>query len=307
MINWSFYIADRLKPLLKMLRLWILSGPLINIDETPTQVLKEPGRKPDSKSYMWVFRGGNPEMEGIYYHYSPSRSGDIVRTFLGDFKGHIQTDGYMGYNFLDTKEGIIHSGCWAHVRRKFNDVIKAAGKKNEIKVRGKGKANHAMDVIRNLYLIEREAKNLGLDDNQRYELRQEKSLSIINKFEIWLKETAPKVPHQCLLGKALHYTIGQWPRLIKYLDHGVVRMDNNLVENAIRPFAVGRKNWLFSVSPKGAEGSALFYSLIETAKASGLEPYKYLKYLFKKFPYAKTSEDIFNLLPMNISEMSLKK
>jgi len=306
MVNWSFYVAARLKPLFKMLRLWILSGPLINIDETPTQVLKEPGREPESKSYMWVFRGGSFDMPGVYYHYSPGRSGQIVKTFLGDFTGHIQTDGYQGYNFLDFREGIMHSGCWAHVRRKFNDVVKAAGKKNKPKIRGKGKASHAMGVIRDLYLIEREAKNKGFDEEQTYHIRQEKSLPVINEFALWLKETAPKVPPQCLLGKAIYYTLGQWPRLIKYLDHGVVRMDNNLVENAIRPFAVGRKNWLFSVTPQGAETSALFYSLIETAKANGLDPFKYFKYLFEKYPHAKSTEDIFKLLPMNISKIDLQ-
>ena len=275
------------------------------LDPFPVQVLKEPGREPESKSYMWVFRGCSKSMPGVYYHYSPSRSGMIPKDFLGDFKGYIQTDGYQGYNFLDTQEGITHSTCWAHVRRKFNDVIKVAGKKNKIKVRGKGKANHAMDVIRNLYLIEREAKNKGFDEEQIFQLRQEKSLPIINEFGLWLSEMAPKVPPQCLLGKAINYTINQWPRLIKYLDNGFVLMDNNLVENAIRPFAVGRKNWLFSVTQRGAESSALFYSLIETAKANGVEPHKYLKYLFEKFPLAKTTKDVFNLLPMNVSKQDL--
>ena len=126
MCNWFFYVADRLKPLLEMLRLWILSGPLINIDETPVQVLKEPGRDPSSKSYMWVFRGGKPSKSGIYFHYSPSRGGKIAEDFLGEFEGYIQTDGYQGYNFLENNKNIIHSGCWAHVRRKFTDVINAS-------------------------------------------------------------------------------------------------------------------------------------------------------------------------------------
>ena len=109
------------------------------------------------------------------------------------------------------------------------------------------------------------------------------------------------------LGKAFGYTLSQWPRLVKYLDTGFVRMDNNLIENAIRPFVIGRKNWLFSVSPEGARASASFYSLIETAKANGLEPSRYLRHLFEKYPYAKSSEDIFNLLPMNVHKADLKK
>ncbi len=303
MCNWAIKVSDRLKPLLEMLRLYILSGPLINIDETTVQVLSEPGRKPQSKSYAWVFLGGMPGVPGLYYHYAPSRSGKIAEEFLSDYEGYVQTDGYAGYNFLDSKQGISHCGCWAHVRRKFNDVVKATGSKNM----RKGKANHALSVIRDLYLIEREAKNKGYDEEQILTVRIERSKPIIDKFEIWLKENAPVIPPQSLLGKAFGYTLSQWPRLVKYLDTGFVRMDNNLIENAIRPFVIGRKNWLFSVSPEGARASASFYSLIETAKANGLEPSRYLRHLFEKYPYAKSSEDIFNLLPMNVHKADLKK
>jgi transposase len=307
MCNWFFYVANRLKPLLEMLRLWILSGPLINIDETPVQVLKEPGRDPSSKSYMWVFRGGKPSKPGIFFHYSASRGGKIAEDFLGEFKGYIQTDGYQGYNFLDYNKNIIHSGCWAHVRRKFTDVINAAGKKNKGQYKGSSKANYALRKIRDLYLIEREVKDKNLEGEILYKLRQEKSVPIIKELEEWLKVTSPKVPPQCLLGKALNYALNQWPTLITYLDTSFVRMDNNLIENAIRPFAIGRKNWMFSVAPRGAESSALFYSLIETAKINGLEPYRYLKFLFEAFPKVKSPEDIFNLLPMNIDNPELKK
>ena len=303
MCNWAVQVADRLKPLIEMLRLWILSGPLINVDETTVQVLSEPGRKPQSKSFAWVFRGGIGGLPGLYYHYAPSRSGKIAEKFLKDYDGYVQTDGYSGYNFLDTQPGIIHCGCWAHVRRKFNDVVKAVGGR----YKGRGNANHALSLIRNLYLIEREAKNNGFDEEQIYQLRQEKSKPIVEELEVWLKENAIKIPPQSLLGKAFNYTLGQWPRLIKYLDNGLVKMDNNLIENAIRPFVVGRKNWLFNVTPEGARASASLYSIIETAKANGLEPSKYLRYLFEKFPYAKTSEDVFNLLPMNVLEIELTK
>ena len=280
-----------------------INSPLINVDETTVQVLNEPGRKPQSKFYSWVFLGGMAGMPGLFYHYAPSRSGKIAEEFLNDYQGYVQTDGYAGYNFLDSKPGITHCGCWAHVRRKFNDVIQASGSKNM----RKGKANHVMSVIRDLYLIERGAKNKVFDEEQTYQLRQKESKPIIDEFEIWLKEHTPVIPPRSLLGKAFSYTLSQWPRLIKYLDNGLVRMDNNLIENAIRPFVIGRKNWLFSVSQEGARASASFYSLIETAKANGLEPSRYLQYLFEKYPYAKTSEDIFNLLPMNVHKADLKK
>jgi transposase len=302
MCNWTMKTAQRLKPLIEMLRLYILAGPLISIDETTVQVLVEPDKKPQSKSYTWVFRGGRPGKQGLYYHYAPSRSGKIAEEFLGKYEGYVQSDGYAGYNFLDSKPGIIHCSCWAHVRRKFNDVVKAAGSK----YKGKGKANQALSKILDLYLIEREAKNKGFDEEQTYQLRQERSKPIVEELETWLKENVIKIPPQSLLGKAFNYTLNQWPRLIKYLDTGLVRMDNNLIENAIRPFVIGRKNWLFSVSPEGARASATFYSLIETAKANGLEPSRYLRFLFEKFPYAQTAEDVFNLLPMNILGVDLK-
>ena len=191
---------------------------------------------------------------------------------------------------------------YPHVRRKFNDVAKAGGGK----YKDKGKANHALSLIRNLYLIEREAKNRGYDEEQTYQLRQERSRPIVEELKAWLRENVNRIPPQSLLGKAFNYTISQWTRLVRYLDTGFVRMDNNLIENSIRPLVIGRKNWLFNVTPEGARASASFYSLIETAKANGLEPSKYLKYLFEKFPSAKTSEDVFFLLPMNISEIDLK-
>lgn len=303
MCNWAFKVADRLTPLLELLRLWILSGPLINIDETTVQVLAEPGRKPQTQSRCWVFRGGEPALPGLYYHYAPSRSGKIAENFLGSYQGYVQTDGYVGYNFLDTRSGIVHCGCWAHVRRKFNDVVKASGST----YKGKGKANHALSLIRDLYLIEREGKNKGFDEEQIYQMRQKESRPIIDRLGIWLKENEIKIPPRSLLGKAFNYTLSQWPRLIRYLDNGLVKMDNNLIENAIRPYVVGRKNWMFSVTPEGARASALFYSLIETAKANGLEPSQYLRYLFERFPYAGTTEDIFNLLPMNVLETDLGK
>jgi transposase len=304
MCNWAFKVADRLKPLVEMLRLAVLSGPLINADETTVQVLAEPDRDAQSKSYIWVFRGGVPGMPVLYYHYAAGRGGKIAKEFLSGYRGYVQTDGYGGYNFLDSNPEIIHVGCWAHVRRKFNDVVKAVGGK--YKEKGKGKANKALSIIRELYLIEREAKNRGFDEDQTFQLRQEKSEPIVEELGEWLQENVIKIPPKSLLGKAFNYTLSQWPRLIKYLDNGLVRMDNNLIENAIRPFVVGRKNWLFSVTPEGARASAVFYSLIETAKANGLEPSGYLRYLFKKFPYARTTEDVFNLLPMYVVKGDLE-
>jgi transposase len=306
MCIWTVKVAEKCKRLVELLRQVILSGPLINIDETTFQVLCEPDRRVDSKSYMWVVRGGPPGSVAVVYIYNESRSGSVASEFLGDFQGYVQTDGFCGYDFLDIREGIIHVGCWAHARRKFFTVVKVLGGKGKVKnLEGFGKAGEAVQTIRDLYAIEKKARDMDLPPELIYEERQQKSKPIVDKFKLWLQELAPTVPPKSLLGKALNYTLGQWPRLIKYLDNGILRMDNNLVENDIRPFVVGRKNWLFFDQPGGAEAGATLYSLIETAKANGLEPYHYLLYLFDKLPgldgEAMCDDQLRALLPMNLT------
>jgi transposase len=314
MCNWAIKVADRCNRLVELLRQEILSGPLINIDETTFQVLRErtPGRRVDSKSYMWVKRGGLPGKEGVVYHYAESRSGSVASDLVGAYRGYVQTDGYSGYDFLDHRDGIIHVGCWAHVRRKFLDVLKASGVKNVKRVKHElkdlGHAGKALQTIRDLYAIEKEAIEQELTAELVYEERRRKAKPILDDFEIWLKEIAPTAPPKSLLGKALAYTLGQWHRLIRYLDDGIIRMDNNLAENAIRPFVVGRKNWLFFDQPGGAEAGAILYSLIETARTNGLEPYQYFCYLFDKLPHISQEEDeqLKTLLPMNLNPDILK-
>ena len=211
----------------------------------------------------YLLRGGSPGKSVVVYIYNKSRSGRVTSDFLGDYRGYVQTDGYSGYGFLDNRkdEGIIHVGCWAHVRRKFLDVLKASGVKNLKSVKGKlkdlGKAGEALQTIRELYAIEKNVGEMELTAELVYEERQKRSKPILEKFELWLKEAAIITPPKSRLGKALNYTLGQWPRLIKYLDNGIIKMDNNQAENAIRPFVVGRKNWLFFEQPGGAEAGAI--------------------------------------------------
>lgn len=302
MCHWAVKVADKCKDLLELLRWELLSGPLINIDETTLQVLHEPGRRFDSKSYMWVFRGGAPTKPVYVYIYAETRSGNVAANFLGSYHGYVQTDGYSGYDFLDRQEGIIHLACWAHVRRKFKDVVRAGGE-----FTGDGLAGEALYKIRQLYRIEREAVVNDLDTDELYNERQKRSKPLLDKFELWLKENAPKAPPKSLLGKAFSYTLSQWHRLTRYVLDGGLRPDNNLVENAVRPFVVGRKNWLFNDQPDGASASATFYSLIETAKANGLEPYKYLCYLFDRLPFAQSNEGLKKLLPPNLTPEFLEE
>ncbi|MHB8483352.1 MAG: IS66 family transposase [Nitrospiria bacterium] len=298
MANWAIQVGLRSKPLIQLLWQEIRSGPLINMDETPVQVLNEPGRANTSKSFMWVFRGGEIKQPALLFRYDPSRSGQFLLKELEDYSGYIQTDGYKGYNALGNRSGIIHVGCWAHVRRKFVDAIKGRVK-NEKK---RGHADTALEYIQQLYAIEKSADLQELSVPGRYQLRQEKAKPLLKEFREWLEELAPTTPPQGLLGKATGYALDLWERLERYTEDGRLRPDNNLAENAIRPFVVGRKNWLFSGSPRGAEASAAIYSLIETAKANGLEPYRYLRHLFERLPAAKTEADYKALLPQHVNQ-----
>ena len=217
---------------------------------------------------------------------------------MKNYKGIVQTDGYSGYDFLDSKEGIDHVACWVHARRKFKDVTKAAGNKKGTS----GNAGTALKYISKLYKIEKDAREQELTAEQLYDRRQSLAVPLLDEFKEWLDARVEKVPPKSLLGKAINYTLGQWHRLKRYVGNGIVRPDNNLVENAIRPFVIGRKNWLFSDTPQGAHASAAVYSLIETAKASGLEPFWYLKYLFENLPEAMSVDDFKALLPYNVEK-----
>jgi len=301
MCNWARQVAENAAPLSEAMHRLIREGPIVNIDETTVQVLDEPGRSDTQQSFMWVFRGGEPDTPVLCYQYHPTRSGSVPCDYLGsNYKGFVQTDGYNGYNALGRQTGVTMVGCWAHARRKFHDVLKAAGKKTPKK---RLAADEALDFVARIYKVEGDAKALSVD--QRYEYRLENARPVLDQFKQWLDEMAPRTPPKGLLGKAISYTLNQWPRLIAYLKDGRLRPDNNLAENAIRPFVVGRKNWLFSGSPEGAAASAFLYSLIETAKANGLKPYAYLRYLFDKLPLASTEEEYRLLLPPFVDKADL--
>ena len=295
MCKWAMQAALFCQPLLNLLQDEVLSGHFINIDETTLQVLQEPGRNPTTKSYMWVFRRGDPDRPVLLFQYHPTRSGDVARTFLRDFQGYVQTDGYVAYNFLDYEKDIRHIGCWAHARRGFMDVIKAQGKSRKI-----GAADEAMKYIKKLYSLERHARKSDFSIEEIYCMRQDEAKPILEDFKKWLSKKSLQTPPKGLLGKAVSYALNQWHRLIGYIEDGNLTPDNNMAENSIRPFVIGRKNWLFAGTPEGAEASALLYSLIETAKANKLEPYAYLRYIFDKLPTATSLEDYEALLPWNI-------
>ena len=299
--GWVIQASGQCLPILELLIDEIRGGPVINIDESPLQVMKEPGRSNTTKSYMWVFCGGNPEHRAVVYQYHPTRSGQVPLDFLGDYRGYVQSDAFSGYEQVARRDGIVHLGCWVHARRNFMDIVKIRKKNRGGKAPTKGLADEAIDFIGNLYSIEKRAKAQGLCSDEIYQLRQQEAKPILETFKLWLDANQAITPPKGLLGKAIQYALNNWKKLIVYIEDGRLRPDNNIAENAIRPFVLGRKNFLFAGAPTGAEASATFFTLIETAKANGLEPYTYLRYIFTKLPLARTAEDYKSLLPWNIA------
>lgn len=283
--NWVIQAGRLVQPLINLIRDRILEYDIVGMDETTVQVLKEPGKSPQSKSYIWVQRGGPPDGPLILYDYDPSRSQSVPSRLLAGYRGYLQTDGYAGYNPVGAQPAITQVGCFAHARRKFHEATKGQIGKHKSTVAWQG-----MKFIQSLYEIERQYKEAKPEI--RYEARHEQASPIIKEMREWLDEVLPQLPPTTLTGKALNYLHSQWPKLIRYLDDGRLRIDNNLVENAIRPFVLGRKNWMFSDTVRGVHAGANLYSLIETAKANGLEPYQYLRRVFETLPAARSVEEI---------------
>ena len=297
MAGWMVMVGQGCKPIMELSYKILLSGPLINVDETPVQVLNEPGRENTTKSYMWVFRGGPPKKPVLIYRYSPTRSGQIPREVLQGYRGFCQTDAFSGYDGLElTIDGLMLVGCFAHARRNFVKVIDARGKGGKT-----GSAEVALGYIRKLYRIEEAARSSNLSSVEVQQFREDRAKPVLAEFKAWLEMRKDKTPPKGLLGKAIDYTLSRWSKLVRYLENGHITPDNNAAENAIRPFVVGRKNWLFAGSPSGADAAATLYSLIETAKACGLDAYQYLRILFEKIPCARSEADSAALLPQNIS------
>ena len=298
--SWMIAVGRRIEPMVRLLREEIRSGPVVNIDETSVQVLDEPGRANTSSSSMWVFVGGPPGTKLICYQYHPSRSKRVPLDYLDGYRGFIQTDGYEGYGEVGRQPGILHAGCWAHARRKFFEA------KTATKSTGAGSAEIAVSRIAMLYAVEKALRaDTALSPEQFVEKRREKLLPHLDQFRAWLKERSLQVPPSLPLGQAIAYTLGEWDKLVRYLDSPHLTPDNNMCENAIRPFVLGRKNWLFSGSPAGAHASAAIYSLIETAKAAGVEPYLYLRYLFSNLPDSDDPADFKPYLPHAVAKADL--
>ena len=293
--NWIIRLDDVFKPLINLMREHQLTGDYLQADETRLQVLKEDGRPATSDKWMWLIRGGPPDQPAVLFEYDVSRSEEVPLRLLDGFEGVLQADGYAGYNRVCRENPITRIGCWDHARRKFVEASKAAPAiKRGSKV---SKADVAIGKIRKLYLIE--DRIMDLEPEQKKAQRQALSRPVLDDLKGWLETNSQRVPKDSLTWIAINYTLNQWDSLIGYCEDGRLNISNALAENAIRPFAVGRRNWLFSDTPRGARASATCYSLIETAKANGLEPYAYLHHVLQHIATAATLEKIEALLPWN--------
>jgi transposase len=274
--NWMIYGADRwLGVLYNRMHRLLLMLDILHADETILQVLREPDRPATSKSYLWLYRTGKEGPPIILYDYQETRAGENPKKFLDGFKGYLSVDGYAGYNKVPD---VTLVGCWAHARRGFSDVLKSLPANSMKPVT----ATEGLNFCNQLFVVERKLKEL--DSEERYNERLKQSKPVLDAFLSWLKIQEQKVLPKSAFGKAINYCLNQWDKLVVFLEDGRLEIDNNRSERSIKPVVIGRKAWLFANTPRGARASALIYSIVETAKANGLNPYYYLRYLFEQLP-----------------------
>lgn len=296
--NWVIHGANTwLKHLYDRMHDYLLKEPILHADETTMQVLNEEGKKPTSKSYMWLYATGMYSNPIFLYEYQPSRAKKYPKEFLKGFNGFLQTDGYPGYNAV---ENITLVGCFAHARRGFTDTLKALPKDATT---SKTNAEEGLEFCDKLFKLEREYRKEKLTPEEIYKKRLEKTKPVLQGFLSWLKTKEKQVLPKSSFGKAINYCLNQWDKLIAFMLDGRCEISNNRAERAIKPFVIGRKNFLFSKSPRGAQASAITYSIIETAKANNLNPFYYLTYLFEKLPNIdlENIEELDQLLPWSNS------
>ena len=276
MSNWVLRAAeDHLLPVYEELHRQLMKREVLHADETTLQVLHEPGKKAQTKSYMWLYRmgrDGGPPI--VRYEYQPSRRVEHAEKFLEGFSGYLHADGYQGYHKLP--ENIRVVGCWAHTRRKFAEALNALPTDK----REGTAALTGLDYCNKLFAWEKQFKDLSPEERTKQRLKEEKP--ILDALLVWADSVsaAPK----SVLGKALRYLKEQWPYLSRYLEDGRLELSNNRAEHSIKPFVIGRKNFLFANTPLGAQASAVIYSLIETAKETGLDLFHYLTWVLETAP-----------------------
>ncbi len=265
----------------------LLKQPVLHADETPVPMLS-PGQQHTRRAYIWTYATTrDTDAQAVVYDFQPGRSGEACRAFLADWRGHLVCDDYGGYK-AGFANGITEVGCWAHARRKFHELMEC----NDSPI-----AKQALSYIGTLYEIERQGA--GVSPEQRQQLRQAKARTLIENLHDWLIHQRAQITNGTRTAKAIDYTLKRWAALIRYLDDGNVPIDNNWVENQIRPLALGRKNWLFAGSLRSGERAANVMTLIQSAKINGLEPQAYLRDVLERMPTARRS-DLDDLLPHNL-------
>lgn len=247
--------AELLEPLYECLRRWVLGCDYIQVDESIIPVLDKDKPGATRKGYHWVVR--SPELKSLFFHYDKgSRAQYVIVELLKDFQGAVQSDGYGAYDIYENKQGVLLLGCWAHIRRKFEHALADDPQR----------AEYALRVIGQLYALERRMKEQGLPPDEIRIIREKQAYPLIREFEHWVEETANAVTPQSALGKAVRYAYALYPRLSRYVTDGRYRIDNNLAENAVRPLALGRKNYLFCRNHEAACHTAIVYPLLGTCR-----------------------------------------
>lgn len=295
MANWMLNTSDTwLRPIYDVLHRELCKEPVLHGDETTLQVLKESGKAAASKSYMWLYRtSGCAKSPIVLYEYQPSRKAAHAEEFLKGFSGWLHADGYQGYHKLP--ENIRVVGCWAHARRKFDEALQTLPKedrKNSLAATGECYCTR-------LFRLEESLEELT--PGERYNKRLELEKPVLDALLAWANETISKTAPKSALGKALYYLLEQWPYLVRYLEDGRLELSNNRAERSIKPFVMGRKNWLFANTPAGAQSSAVIYSLIETAKENELDSYRYMLWVLQSAPVLSQADEFWaeKLLPAN--------
>jgi transposase len=285
--QWVGSCGVELQPLVDALKRDILSRSVVHADETPVQMLK-PGKGKTHRAYLWAYAAGaHEDIKAVVYDFCESRAGANAKAFLDEWRGSLVVDDFSGYKQLmgDSPGQITEVGCWAHARRKFHDLQLA----NQSQI-----AEQAVRQMAQIYAVEREVK--GLSSEERLAIRQDKSQPLVQTLYEWLMLNRQKVPEGSATAKAIDYSLRRWRALTRFLEDGQVPVDNNWIENQIRPIAIGRNNWLFAGSLRGGQRAAAAMSLIQTAKLNGHDPYAYLKDVLTRLPMHMNSR-IEELLP----------
>jgi transposase len=285
--DWFRASCDLLEPLYECLKKTLLQGNYLMADETPIDVLTENKPGATHKGYHWVYY--SPVEQLVLFDYRKGRGREGPEELLKGYRGALQADGYSGYEAFEKQTGIILLACMAHARRKFDEALK----------NDKGRAEHVLALIQKLYQVERQAKDDQLDYDQRKALRLEKSAPVLDELFAWMKENVTQTLPKSAIGIAIAYTLHLWPRLIRYMDDGRYEIDNNLIENSIRPVALGRKNYLFAGSHEGAQRAAMMYSFLGTCKINNIEPFQWLSTVLKRIP-DHSIQRLEELLPQNL-------